>query len=77
MQAREGRVTAAALNATALDAHSDIRVDPEDTWTQAGHIEGVPPDSRLIVARESLEERGAQLRHWATLDDRRLPDAVA
>jgi hypothetical protein len=30
MQLREGRVTAAALNATALDAHSDIRVDPDD-----------------------------------------------
>ncbi len=27
MQARERRIIAAALNATALDAHSDIRVD--------------------------------------------------
>jgi hypothetical protein len=39
--------------------------------------EGVPPDSRLIVTCESIEERGAELRHRATFDPRRVPDAVA
>ena len=59
MQAREGRVTAAALNATALDAHSDIRVDPDDIWTQARHIKGV--FSRHSSSSRAKASRSAEL----------------